>query len=172
MDDAWIEAARRYDTFDERTRADYWSQLNPDQQKLLLQALTTLTAESQAAAASRAQAPVQAAVVGAPKPRSLFGRLAIGCCWMFLGGILTVVLEIAAVSAGIGAVSKFLSVPSSSYSTLETPTPSHPDYLNMDCGPLLRDHQDQYSDCISTQKVWRDQEEHNHAILHGEDDSH
>lgn len=172
MDDSWIEAARRYDTFDEPTRADYWSRLNPEQQNLLVQALATLTAESRAAAASRVQAPVQLAVVGVPKPRSLFGRLAIGCGWMFLGGVLTVALEIVAVSAGISAISEFFSVSSSSYSTLETPAPSSPDYLQMDCGSLLRDHPDQHYDCMVTQKIWRDQEKHNQEILHGDGDSH
>lgn len=149
MDNSWIEAARRYNTFDERTRADYWSRLNPEQQNLLVDALATLTAESQAAAASRVQAPVQTAAVGAPKPRSLFGSLAIGCGWMFLGGALTVGLEIAAVYAGIGAISNFFSVPSSGYSAPEAPTPSNLDYLQIECGPLLRDHPDQYSECMS-----------------------
>jgi hypothetical protein len=167
MDDSWIEAARRYDTFDEPTRADYWSRLNPEQQNLLVQALATLT-ESQAAAASRVQTPVQLAVVGVPKPRSLFGRLAVGCGWMFLGGVLTVALEIVAVSAGISAISEFFTVPSSSYSTLETPAPGSLDYLQMDCGPLLRDHPDQYSDCKSTQEAWSEQEKRNQEILHGD----
>jgi len=171
MENSWIEAARRYDTFDERTRADYWSRLNPEQQNLLVQALATLTAESRAAAASRVQAPVQTAVVGAPRPRSLFGRLAIGCGWMFLGGVLTVALEIVAVSAGISAISSFFSVPCSSYSTLEAPTPSSPDYLNMDCSSLQSDSV-QYLECTVTQKVWREQQEHNQEILHGESDSH
>jgi hypothetical protein len=76
---------------------------------------------------------------------------------MFLGGVLTVALEIVAVSAGISAISGFFSVPDSSYSTLETPTPSSPDYLNMDCASLDRDSV-QYLECTVSQKVWREQE--------------
>ena len=169
MDTSWIEAARRYGTFDERARADYWGRLNSEQQNLLMEALATLTAEWQAAA-NREQAPIQTTVGGVPKPRGLFGHLAIGCGWMFLGGVITVALEIAAVSAGIGAISELFSGSSSSYSTGESFSVK-PDYLQMDCGPLLRDNPDQYEDCVSTQKVWREQEEHNQKILHPEDES-
>jgi len=167
MEQAWRDAAHLYNSLDERGRAHYWSQLSPDQQELLKQALASVGEESARAAAmvaAPAAVPVVASVatpatVSAAAPRRSLGSvLAIGCTGMLLGAIFTVAAEVVAVSAGIQAVSGLFAIPGGATSREEAPKLrdedfKDEDFSHMDCASLLKDHPSLYSQCMSRQNA-------------------
>ena len=102
MDQAWVDAARAYNSMDERGRHAYWNQLTPEQQAALTEALAAV------APVAQPRTPT-AAGPEAPRRRGLFGTFAIGCTGVILGVILTIAFEIAAIARGIDVFSDLVS---------------------------------------------------------------
>lgn len=149
MDQAWKDAAHLYNSLDERGRAHYWSQLSPEQQELLRNALA-------AVAEPEVPVPEPVQVYASPMPaaparRSLAGTLGIGCLGMFLGAALTIGAEVAAISAGIQAVAGFFALPSSSRSEEERPVYRDENGQREDQSNSKRDQRNSKSDdpCVN-----------------------
>lgn len=121
VDAAWFNEARRYDSMDERSRLTYWTQLSPEQQAALVEALGALTAPTSQVTPSE--------TADARKARGSSGRtLAVGCLGMILGCLLTVAFEIILVLQGVQMVGNAITQPSRSVGTTTQPEP-----LVVDC---------------------------------------
>lgn len=104
MDRSWMDAARSYNSMNERERHAYWNQLTPEQQAALTEALAAVALEAQ---------PKAVAAVSS-EPRRQRSTFAVGCVGVILGVILTLAVEAIVLAKGISALGDIFSSPSQS----------------------------------------------------------